>query len=148
MVRLSSEMSSALLACNIFMLNTVTTAKKLVAMAKIIFFFILKFYILNSMAAKNSSYLNSKTILLYHCLAGTILMADTIDHQILLNPYLCHITSFLFWFGGSRKRKHGQRRTGASSSFSQWVARRARWRHGVSLRLYCFFLCVSLCFLR
>ena len=48
------------------------------------------------MAAKNSSYLNSKTILMYHCLAGTILMADTIDHQILLNPYLCHITSFLF----------------------------------------------------
>ena len=56
---------------------------------------------------------------MYHCLAGTSLMVDSNNHQILLNPYLCHITSFLFWFGGSRKRKHGRRSTGASSSFSR-----------------------------
>ena len=50
----------------------------------------------NNVAAKNSNYLNSKTILMYHCLAGTMLMADAIGHAFLLNSYLCHITSFLF----------------------------------------------------
>jgi hypothetical protein len=54
----------------------------------------------NNTAAKICSYLKSKTILLYHCLAGTSLMVDSNNHQILLNPYLCHITSFLFGLEG------------------------------------------------
>ena len=40
---------------------------------------------------------------MYHCLVGTSLMVDSNNHQILLNPYLCHITSFLFWFGESEE---------------------------------------------